>query len=238
MAKEAPSIRSASSDDNLTCDRLVDGELSADERRELLASLDQREEGWRRCALAFLEAHQWDSQFEQILADPETLQPTPATHAVRPVSVTRAGAWLAIAAGLLVAFVVGRSTQSPRLGNRAGSELATNNRQEVTDRQDAAPADEIRIEPLSPEDVVTLLVRDAYGKSQRLQIPLMEAETDDRHFGVALPPALREKFQDRGLDVQRRRRYAPLFFERDEQLVPMVVPVDDTYVVPVNRPVF
>ena len=66
----------------------------------------------------------------------------------------------------------------------------------------------------------------------------MEAETDDRHFGVALPPALREKFQDRGLDVQRRRRYALLFFERDEQLVPMVVPVDDTYVVPVNRPVF
>ena len=69
MAKEAPSIRSASSDDNLTFDRLVDGELSADERRELLASLDQREEGWRRCALAFLEAHQWDSQFEQILAE-------------------------------------------------------------------------------------------------------------------------------------------------------------------------
>lgn len=40
-------------------DRLVDGELSADERRELLLALESEPEGWRRCALAFLEGDAW-----------------------------------------------------------------------------------------------------------------------------------------------------------------------------------
>jgi hypothetical protein len=40
-------------------DRLVDGELSEAERSRLLAALDQEPDGWRRCALAFLEAQCW-----------------------------------------------------------------------------------------------------------------------------------------------------------------------------------
>lgn len=57
-------------------------------------------------------------------------------------------------------------------------------------------------------------------------------------FGAALPAELRARFRDRGFDLQRRRRFAPMFFEQNQQLVPMVVPVDDTFVVPVSRPVY
>ncbi len=42
-----------------TLDRLVDGELSDEEERALLARLDQIPDGWRRCAGAFLEARCW-----------------------------------------------------------------------------------------------------------------------------------------------------------------------------------
>lgn len=35
--------------DDSRCDRLVDGELSEEERRELLASLDKEPGGWRHC---------------------------------------------------------------------------------------------------------------------------------------------------------------------------------------------
>ena len=42
--------------DDILFDRLVDGELSSTERRQLIASLDDRPGGWRRCALAFVEA--------------------------------------------------------------------------------------------------------------------------------------------------------------------------------------
>lgn len=40
-------------------DRLVDNELSPEERRQLLQRLNVEPEGWRRCALSFLEAQAW-----------------------------------------------------------------------------------------------------------------------------------------------------------------------------------
>src|SRR3990172_4689745 len=54
--------------DDILFDRLVDGELSPGERRELLASLDGRPDGWRRCALAFLEAQAWGNELPQVVA--------------------------------------------------------------------------------------------------------------------------------------------------------------------------
>jgi hypothetical protein len=45
--------------DDTRFDRLVDDELSQEERRELLGQLDDEPSGWRRCALAFLEAQCW-----------------------------------------------------------------------------------------------------------------------------------------------------------------------------------
>jgi anti-sigma factor RsiW len=45
-------------DDRLV-DRLVDGELPDAERRLLLQRLETEPDGWRRCALAFLESQAW-----------------------------------------------------------------------------------------------------------------------------------------------------------------------------------
>ena len=46
-------------------DRLVDDELSEEERRELLGRLDDEPGGWRRCALAFLEVQCWKQAIRQ-----------------------------------------------------------------------------------------------------------------------------------------------------------------------------
>src|SRR5688572_10243698 len=40
-------------------DRLVDDELSEEQRCRLLLALDAAGDGWKRCALAFLEAQSW-----------------------------------------------------------------------------------------------------------------------------------------------------------------------------------
>jgi len=40
-------------------DLLVEGELTLAQRRRIVAALDQEVDGWRRCALAFLEAQAW-----------------------------------------------------------------------------------------------------------------------------------------------------------------------------------
>ena len=47
-------------------DLLVDGELSEADRRELLLQLEHEPDGWRRCALAFLEAQCWKAELGQI----------------------------------------------------------------------------------------------------------------------------------------------------------------------------
>jgi len=47
------------SEEERLLDRLVDGELPERERRELLVRLEKVPDGWRRCALAFLEAQTW-----------------------------------------------------------------------------------------------------------------------------------------------------------------------------------
>jgi len=49
-------------------DRLVDGELPDAERRELLLRFDTEPDGWRRCALAFLEAQTWRQAMTPVVA--------------------------------------------------------------------------------------------------------------------------------------------------------------------------
>lgn len=52
-------------------DLLVDGELSEAQRRELLLWCERDPEGWRRCALAFLEAQSWSQELAGF--DPDSL---------------------------------------------------------------------------------------------------------------------------------------------------------------------
>jgi hypothetical protein len=52
--------------DDTRFDRLVDEELSEEERRQLLGQLDDEPGGWRRCALAFLEAQCWRQAFGEL----------------------------------------------------------------------------------------------------------------------------------------------------------------------------
>lgn len=49
-------------------DRLVDGELPEDARREFLSRLDSMTDGWRRLALTFLEAQAWRQSLGELLA--------------------------------------------------------------------------------------------------------------------------------------------------------------------------
>ena len=50
---------------DLNLDLLVDGELSEDRRTELLTQLDQSADGWKHCALRFLETQSWQSALKK-----------------------------------------------------------------------------------------------------------------------------------------------------------------------------
>ena len=55
-----------SEDDEILIERLVDGELSEEERRDLILRLDEMVDGWRFCALSFLEDREFEATFRNL----------------------------------------------------------------------------------------------------------------------------------------------------------------------------
>jgi hypothetical protein len=225
--------------DDILFDRLVDGELSPAERRRLLASLDDRPGGWRRCALAFLEAQCWSEGFGQLLREPEAIpHADEKSHAARATlpreDGRRSTLWLSIAAGLLMAFTLG-------LLWRSGAPIAVNDptQRGANIAQVIPPPTSSSPDATSAADALTLWVRDDTGNARPLRVPLVDAGTLDRQLGLqfqtGLPSDVRSRLQDRGFDVQSKRRYAPLWLENGR---PMIVPVEDTRIVPVSQSVY
>ena len=229
--------------DDATLDRLIDGELSADERRRLLLALERQPDGWRRCALAYVESQSLSSAFKS-LAAPWSAAQTPAataslaaiveiprTHATPAPRQSRHSALLlATAASVALAFAAGWQLRGGSPTSPGSPTLAA---------VPAPPAENAR---QHHGDAVTLLVRDDAGRPQRVRVPLVEGTQLSQAFADApawsIPPQLRQVLDQRGLDLATRRRYAPMFFEQQDQLVPMVVPVDDAVITPVSRQVF
>jgi hypothetical protein len=227
-------------DDRL--DRLVDGELPADERRQMIAALDARPDGWRRCALAFLEAQSWRSDMRRLMHD-ETVGDHRPDIALAPVtsedanlgrafSSSRLNAALAVAASLLVAFGLGSQWRWPRGGTAVDEPTLA-----------VVPQPELDAQPHAPDvDAVTLVLNDASGAQHRIKAPLVEGSRLGQGFADtpqwSTSPELQRRLGEKGLGVAARRRYVPLYFQQQDRVVPMVVPVDDAVVAPVKRKVF
>lgn len=233
-------MNETNSNDEALFDRLVDGEIPSEERRRLLASLDDRPGGWRQCALAFLEAQSWRTDLgplvrEANVAPPQT-QSTSAATATDRFARRRAVGWLAIAASLLFAFRLGSIWQGNSSGSRGGDAGVDNGHQIA-----GAPIHPAPVSPAvrRPNDDLTFWVHDAAGGAQQVNVPLVDASTLDRQFGVkfrhGLPDAVREHLERNGYDVQSTRRYAPLWLDSGRSLV---VPVEDTRIVPVSPVVY
>jgi hypothetical protein len=240
-------------DEDLLIDRLVDGELAGDERRELLAALDAQSDGWRKCALAFVEAQTWRSDMRQLLA-PSAVDnenslapvcvPSTETAVVEIASASRKsyyGAWLAIAAALMVAFGLGRQLGTSEQVSIADIQNQRTQSSQLAEVPKHLPP-ELENNPAQIGDAVTLVVNDHRGVPQRVRVPLVEGRRLGQQFAEtpewSNSPELARQLNDHGLGLAARRRYAPMFFEQADQLVPMIVPVDDAIVTPVNRPVY
>lgn len=232
-------------DDELI-DRLVDGELPAEERRQLLLALESQPDGWRRCALAFIEAQTWRSQMGVMLAGETAKRPAGAISAtLREASSSTAassanarrrnmGMWLATAATLLVAFGLGR-------------QLGVSERRSMQETQLAGVENGAASRDVAPDgvalssDAVTLVVNDHLGVPHRLSVPLVEGRQLGAEFADTpnwSSPELERRLGEQGLDFAARRRYVPFYFEQQNQQIPFIVPVDDAVVTPVSRPVF
>ncbi len=244
-------------DEARVLDRLVDDELSADQRRELLAALDDEPGAWRRCALAFLEAQAWRGQLSRLAVEPVVAaagsagsarigNTTTAGNATASRSgVSRGAFWgasLAIAASLLVAFVLGVKFQNagPQL---AGSETPPTGHPTVplavqplkgnesipagndeTDEMADAAAD---AESASPSETITLALD---GSDDKIQLPVVTAAGGAEGWLAsnesALSADLLRQLQQAGFEVTRQQRLWPVELSDGRKVVVPVEEVD------------
>ena len=237
--------------DDQTLDQLVDGELSSQQRHEVLSALEQSDGGWRRCALAFLESQAWGKEFKQLAH--EQRQPRVKPKRIINTSSASTARWLALAASLLVTFVLGWQAQRQWMMQAVGvQELSTQiaNTTDIpvdrsTDVASLAPEEEkVAIAEFEPsDDVLTVWVQDRQGQRRAVGIPLVEARALDprfdaqldTQFGPAISDPIRRRIEAQGYQVNSRRRYAPLWMENGR---PLVLPVEDTQIVPVSQTVY
>lgn len=234
-------------------DRLVDGELSSDEYRALIASLEDEPGGWRRCALAFLENQALAGDLGSIrrsldLGDPGAGgtqgQPDGRGDLTPPrrTSPRDLGAMLAIAASFLLAFALGVAAPRffagrPQDGNVAGnlrmpSPLAANTNQPAIGGE--------RHQTLRPIGDLRLVMDGAESEApQTGRVPIYEIEGGVEQFlqsdRPALAPEIVQMLQQRGHDVQRQQQYIPVQLDDGRQII---VPVEGYQITPVSRRVY
>jgi hypothetical protein len=122
-------------------DRIVDGELSPAELREALDRLALEPDGWKRCALAFLEAQGWRESFRAMGDTDSTVTggfarspaPSPPQSIRFPPGLRR----VAMAAGIAALFFAlgwrAHPDRAPRRGLGASPALAAVNHPPHTD---------------------------------------------------------------------------------------------------------
>ena len=150
MTDTRTNAHESGADDQQLLDRLIDDELTPEARRDLLLRLEHETGGWRRCALAFLEAQSWGQDFRSVLNEPagepgdgsvpagtgnaavQVLVAAPASSTSLSASrrwLDRAGTLLAIAASFVVAFGLGVASKRLPDGVDSGSGgMVANNR--------------------------------------------------------------------------------------------------------------
>jgi hypothetical protein len=208
--------------DSRQLDRLVDGELSAADRRQLIETLERQPDGWRHCACAFLESQEIGATLNDLAAGaavPQTLAATrrgaeigsrakDVRHAPRSLRVS----WVAVTAACLsLGFFVGRSTEQQGATSLDQSPLLVTDERNERDGQ-------------SPSSPINDLAENTAA-----------VDRDSQFVGggrySAVPTEI-ERILDRvGHRVERRHVYMPVVSQDGRRVV---IPVEQVDLVPVG----
>jgi hypothetical protein len=219
-------------------DKLVDGELDADARRELLSALDETSGGWRRCALAFLEAQAWRSELRVVVGK----SGSPESQNAKVACIRRSPFWqirraAVLAAALTMAFVTGWLLGPRGHGRRDDNVPVVAAGIRPSDESDGVPPDDERPGPevlgtLAPAPVrlagVLALQVDDQGKPREIRIPVLEGPGVDTRWLLQQPPAIRasvvQALERRGHKVEAHRQLLTVDLKDGRKLV---LPVDE-----------
>jgi hypothetical protein len=222
--------------DDRFIDQIVDGVLTPAELRAVIGRLDREPDGWKRCALAFLEAHCWRESLRALgQAAPLSIESRllPFTPAI-PSRTWGNRRWLrgSIAAGFAAAFFamgwvghearslpnssqgsmvrVGTNPNPPGIGSESESPNQTNNGSRPTSRLATWPTREQQFLPTIKEVVRSVGRVHIGNESTGADVPILAGPGITEQWLREQPPPLsvhREvALQRKGYHVDQRRR--------------------------------
>jgi hypothetical protein len=192
-------------------DLLADGELDEARRRNLIAGLDDTSDGWRKCALAFLEAQELKSGFNAMLQEPGQGRNRNNRQKKRILYWPTA---LAAVASFVIALALGMSLNNRDLPQEKPGAVANN---KETPKEN-------KPEILNP--AVDKRIREIVNKADPLEIPVQIGQADQEWFDnlpEAMPQDVKNALQRTGYNVRRQKELLPYKLEDGRRIV---VPVE------------
>jgi hypothetical protein len=230
-------------------DRLVDGELSDAERRELLQRLEQAPAGWRRCALAFLESQAWREAIKSGERRAESGEPARIRGATsniehrtskenkRPFDVGSFRFWISrpilgiasAAACFVVAFGLGLLAH--RFWLTSGDDASLVVRPSKGSTQPSVVRGDAGNERLvnGRWGKVQFVVDGPGGMPREIELPAVEGLDPEEFFRnqPVLPPEIERELRRLGHRIETRREFVPIPLEDGRRVL---FPVDNVEV--------
>jgi len=212
---------SADNLDDLLLDRLVDGELTPEEYRQVLSELEQIPNGWRRCAHAFLESQALGQSLPLVMqttrSSPQNeLAPAAEKSSTGMASFRRMETLAAMAASVAIAFGLGWyiSGMDSTTASAPGPTIANN----------PPPTPEAR-----PQFVYVNQWDGQQGGGMPIAIDPTKSYDPEAQWDTSwgMSPQQLQKLKDSGQPFQTKNRLIPVSLENGERVV---VPVQDVIV--------
>ena len=216
-------------------DRLVEGELNQTQRRELISRIENGPDGWRQCALSFLQAQSWRKSFRSFVAiasdDSAAVshQPTMARLSVYHLAAVLV-ATIVISLGIGVGIAKNWMANDRSVVNHKPDTAAiTNNEPENLSTVQTGESQVLQSENVAVGDVVRFLGYVNYGidDENARDVPIISGPGFDDHWLASRPAPLSEyelsQLEARGWQVHQQRRLMKIQYT-DGRL--LTVPID------------
>ena len=210
-------------------ERLVDGELTDEAQRKLLLSMDAQPDAWRRCALAFVEAQTLRRDLRGAVRESNaTIEGGESPTVAKPASprfLLYRFQWMAMAASLIAAFVVGS------ISRRLSFPAAVDNEPKTVVAMAEGTGDVgygCNRRKHGGDEHQTYKVSLQMPNGQTVDVPVEQATDKDLESLLASQkPALseveRQMLESAGHQIEQRREVYPMRLDDGRQIL---VPVD------------
>ena len=224
-------------DDDARFDRLVDGAFSPSEYKAFVAALEDEPGGWRRCAMAFLEAQAWGKEFAAIRRMEEmAVRPADAKPIFRRAKIVSPGTLLCAAASFVLAFGLGLFSYSKLFPPDVAATTVIAKAPHGT----GVAKKENQLSPSAPEsfafEEMHLVVDRGEGlPPEEIVVPVRESRNPGAEALVETEPAISDSIlrslRLRGHRITRKQEFIPIPLEDGRQVI---FPVEQYQITPVS----